>query len=119
MQLSSNRSAKAAYFDKMGAIDFGHDSPIIDIRQRGIEHSILDDFHQRLNPDKGQERQLSTMLLYDERGLQLFEDITHLEEYYLTNAEIDVLQTHATALAEHIAPNAMLVELGSGYDRAG
>lgn len=36
---------------------------------------------------------------YDEMGLQLFDEITHLDEYYLTNAERKILQHHADELA--------------------
>lgn len=49
-----------------------------------------------------------------EKGLKLFEDITYLDEYYLTNAEIDSLNKHADAIAEHIPAGARVVELGSG-----
>lgn len=52
-----------------------------------------------------------------EKGLKLFEDITYLEEYYLTNAEIDALTKHADVLAEHIPAGARVIELGSGYVR--
>lgn len=55
------------------------------------------------------------MLLYDEAGLKLFEQITYLDEYYLTNAEIEVLERHADAIAERIPLDALVVELGSGY----
>lgn len=49
-----------------------------------------------------------------ERGLKLFEDITYLKDYYLTNAEIEALTTHADAIAQHIPAGARLIELGSG-----
>jgi len=49
-----------------------------------------------------------------EKGLKLFEDITYLDEYYLTNAEIDALTRHANAIIEHIPAGARLIELGSG-----
>ncbi len=35
-------------------------------------------------------------------------------QYYLTNAELDILQTWATEIAKLIKPNSMIVELGSG-----
>ncbi|KOS20554.1 Meiotically up-regulated protein [Escovopsis weberi] len=54
------------------------------------------------------------MLLYDQEGLQLFEDITYLDEYYLTNAEIEILEEHCLAIAKAIPERAMIVELGSG-----
>ena len=50
---------------------------------------------------------------YDERGSQLFEDITRLEEYYPTRAEWEVLATHAAEIAA-ACPASTLVELGSG-----
>lgn len=50
-----------------------------------------------------------------ERGLKLFEQITYLKEYYLTNAEIEVLETWGGKIAERIPNGCRLVELGSGY----
>jgi L-histidine Nalpha-methyltransferase len=50
---------------------------------------------------------------YDERGSELFEDITRLPEYYLTGAERSVLQTHAADIAAATRAD-VLVELGSG-----
>ena len=58
---------------------------------------------------------MPTMLLYNEAGLKLFEDITYLEEYYLTNAEIEVLNHHADRIADRIGTGSQLIELGSGY----
>lgn len=50
-----------------------------------------------------------------ERGLKLFEQITYLKDYYLTNAEIEVLETQADKIAQRIPQGCRLVELGSGY----
>ncbi len=50
---------------------------------------------------------------YDDRGSQLFDEITRLDEYYPTRAERAILISHARDIAE--ATNAdTLVELGSG-----
>ena len=93
----------------------GHrDVPIIDIRQRGFDVSLADEIRQKLNPGDGLERRLPTLLLYDDEGLQLFEQITYLEEYYLTSAEIETLNTHAEAIARLIQPGTQVIELGSG-----
>ena len=54
------------------------------------------------------------MVLYDERGLKLFEDITYLDEYYLTNTEIQVLERYADNIAERIADGSQVGALGSG-----
>ena len=87
---------------------------IVDIRQGGFDISLVNQIRQNLNPGKGQERRMPTLLLYDEKGLKLYEKITYLEEYYLTNAEIETLNTHAEAIARLIQPGSQVIELGSG-----
>jgi len=54
---------------------------------------------------------LNTIL---EKGLRLFEEITYLGEYYLTNAEIQTLKSHASEIIARVPEGARLVELGSG-----
>ena len=94
----------------------GHsDVPIIDIREGEFDFSLVDDIHKQLEARQGHEKRLPTLLLYDEQGLKLFEDITYLEEYYLTNAEIEVLTNHADEIARNICAGSLVVELGSGY----
>ncbi len=40
--------------------------------------------------------------------------ITYLEEYYLTNDEIEVLKSSATDIVKNIPSGVMIIELGSG-----
>ncbi|KAF2179994.1 hypothetical protein K469DRAFT_593538 [Zopfia rhizophila CBS 207.26] len=87
---------------------------ILDIRVGTTEFDILQDIKKGLRPENGDEKTLPTLLLYDEAGLRLFEKITYLDEYYLTNAEIEVLETYADRIAQHIRPGSIVVELGSG-----
>ena len=47
---------------------------IIDIRHDAVEISIKDDILSQLQPESGLKH-LPTLLLYDERGLQLFEEV--------------------------------------------
>ena len=113
---------------KKSVNDIGVD--IIDIRHEAAEVNMKDEIMGLLKPIQG-PKQLPTLLLYDERGLQIFEDvdflmanagthlltkaqITYLQEYYLTNAEIDVLERSANSIAEAIPSGSMVVELGSG-----
>lgn len=97
------------------ALQNGHsDVSIIDIRQARLNVSLVDEIRQELSPGKEQERRMPTLLLYDEKGLQLFEEITYLEEYYLTDAEIETLTTHAEAIARLIESGSQVIELGSG-----
>ncbi len=58
-------------------------------------------------------KRLSSKYFYDERGSQLFEQITDLPEYYLTRAERALLQRVVTGLIDELAP-CTLVELGAG-----
>ena len=50
---------------------------------------------------------------YDEKGSQLFDDITELPEYYPTRTEHAILEAHAAELPQVDT----LVELGAGYSR--
>jgi uncharacterized SAM-dependent methyltransferase len=65
-------------------------TPIINLTTGATEFDVLKDIRKGLRPNDGGEKQLPTLLLYDEAGLRLFEQITYLPEYYLTNAEIEV-----------------------------
>ncbi|KAF9977950.1 hypothetical protein BGZ73_004390 [Actinomortierella ambigua] len=67
-----------------------------------------------LTKPAGQEKSIPTLVLYDDRGLQLFDEITYLDEYYLTNEEIDVLTKDVDRMIEHIPDNSVVVELGAG-----
>jgi L-histidine N-alpha-methyltransferase len=58
-------------------------------------------------------RELSPKYFYDERGSQLFEQITQLPEYYLTRAEREILSARTTGIVDAMAPRT-LVELGAG-----
>jgi L-histidine N-alpha-methyltransferase len=56
---------------------------------------------------------LPPVWFYDDRGSQLFDEITRLPEYYLTRAERTLLEDHAPEIA--VAAQAdTLVELGAG-----
>jgi L-histidine N-alpha-methyltransferase len=58
-------------------------------------------------------RELSPKWLYDERGSQLFEEITRLPEYYPTRRERAILEARAAEVAR-ACPAETLLELGSG-----
>lgn len=60
-----------------------------------------------------QPRRLSCRYLYDDRGSDLFDQITDQPEYYLTNAEAELLERHAAEIKK-LTGSDTLVELGSG-----
>ena len=51
---------------------------------------------------------------YDDRGSELFEQITALPEYYPTRTELGILEARADDIARLIPAGAALVEFGSG-----
>lgn len=86
---------------------------IIDIRTTTVELQLNGNIIKGLDAPVG-EKTLPTMLLYDEAGLKEFEAITYVDDYYLTNAEIEVLSTYADEIASRVPNGALLIELGSG-----
>jgi dimethylhistidine N-methyltransferase len=64
---------------------------------------------------RARPKRLPSWLFYDERGSALFEEICEQPEYYLTRAEIALLDEHAGDIAQTIGTDARLVEYGSGH----
>ncbi len=59
-------------------------------------------------------RRLSSKYFYDARGSRLFERICEQPEYYLTRAELALMQAHLPDIADTLGPRVLLVEYGSG-----
>ena len=59
------------------------------------------------------QKELSPKYFYDQRGSELFEEITRLPEYYPTSAEAALLRAFAASWLESIKACA-LIELGAG-----
>jgi len=84
----------------------------IDSRLSGDSPStIADDVRAGLG--RGRPCTLAPKYFYDERGSDLFDQITELPEYYPTRAERAILNRHAPAIVERTRA-LELVELGSG-----
>jgi L-histidine Nalpha-methyltransferase len=62
-------------------------------------------------------KELSPRYFYDERGSELFEQITELEEYYPTRCEREILKESSAEICEAANRPASLIELGSGSAR--
>ncbi len=62
-------------------------------------------------------KQLPSVLLYDARGSQLFEQICEQPEYYLSRAETRLLGEQAAAIAGCCGPRAAVIEYGAGSGR--
>ncbi|EMD39793.1 hypothetical protein CERSUDRAFT_112059, partial [Gelatoporia subvermispora B] len=98
---------------------------ILDVRAaRGARTAtnIHDDIVRGLSQPRGQ-KWLPTMLLYDDAGLRLYDDITTAApEYYLFLAEEEILKNYSADIVRvmhahdggRITPGEVVVELGAG-----
>ncbi len=87
-------------------------APVVDVRFSETErHAALR--AEGLAGLTSSPKRLSPKWLYDERGSQLFDEITRLPEYYLTRAEREILVARAAEIARLTGADT-LVELGSG-----
>ena len=80
-----------------------------------MKNNLAGEIQRGLDAEDGKQKSLPTILLYDAKGLRLFEDITYLDEYYLTRMELETLNLHAAEIVRQVPENAQLVELGSGF----
>jgi dimethylhistidine N-methyltransferase len=60
------------------------------------------------------QKTLPARWLYDDRGSELFELITGLDEYYLTRTETAILNTRAHEIARFCGERAIVLEYGAG-----
>lgn len=81
---------------------------------------LWDDIIKGLQNPRGQ-RTLPTILLYDEQGLRLYDEITtKAPEYYLFPAEEEILREHGAEIvhlmhgSEPIQDGEVVLELGAG-----
>lgn len=62
----------------------------------------------------GNPKSIAPKFFYDQRGSELFEAITELDEYYLTRTEMRLLSKHLPEVAGLLGKNLCVVEYGSG-----
>lgn len=94
----------------MGAVR-GVEEREADRRRAGTEKSHA--LEEVLRGLRGHPRNVSAKYHYDERGSRLFEEITELEEYYLTRTERALLDRWMPVWVAEDRP-ATLMELGAG-----
>jgi dimethylhistidine N-methyltransferase len=59
-------------------------------------------------------KELPCKYFYDDTGSALFEQITALDEYYLTRTEMAIMRRHAPEMAALLGAHCLLIEYGSG-----
>jgi dimethylhistidine N-methyltransferase len=90
--------------------------------ERGPHFESGEEAHQRLRREvhaglRASPKTLPPKLFYDERGARLFEEITRLEEYYVTRTEHAIMSAHSTEMAALMGPRVVIIEPGSGEAR--
>ena len=75
-----------------------------------FEHDVMEGLALR-------QKAIASTWLYDHRGSELFEQITHLDEYYPTRNETLILERCVQEIAAAAGPDAIVIELGSGSSR--
>lgn len=60
------------------------------------------------------QKMIPSRFFYDERGSQLFEEITRLEVYYPTRSEMEIFDRHGADMGACLPKARALVEFGSG-----
>lgn len=83
----------------------------------GINMDTITKFHHDvLEGLSGYPKRISSRYLYDDRGSDLFQQIMHLPEYYLTDCEHEVLQNCGTEITGALgaAGRIEITELGCG-----
>ncbi|KDR74728.1 hypothetical protein GALMADRAFT_99003 [Galerina marginata CBS 339.88] len=94
--------------------------PILDIRSKGtsgIESGLEEAIRAEVSAGLSRgynDKELPSLLLYDEEGLRLFEEITYQPDYYLTGVEINLLSKYASQIADAVPDGATILELGAG-----
>jgi L-histidine N-alpha-methyltransferase len=81
------------------------------LRNEADRRSAL--YEATLRSLQAEVKELPTVWLYDERGSRLYEKITRLPDYYLSQREREILRARAPAIARHTQAST-LVELGAG-----
>ena len=77
----------------------------------GLSQAVLDEARRGL---RSFPKTLSPWLFYDQRGSQLFEQITDLPEYYLTRLERAIFAERAGEIVQFAGSPVAFVELGAG-----
>ncbi|MEP3389591.1 MAG: L-histidine N(alpha)-methyltransferase [Reichenbachiella sp.] len=75
---------------------------------------FLNDVIEGLSADT---KHISSKYFYDKKGDAIFQQIMHMDEYYLTDAELDIFQTHKCEIAKIFSPEKEpfnLIEFGAG-----
>ncbi len=76
-----------------------------------IDLEVLDEIREGLSANP---KYINPKYFYDEKGSELFDEITRLDEYYPTRTETGLLNRHAESIAEIAGRGKVVLEPGAG-----
>src|SRR5580692_13069371 len=82
--------------------------------QRRASKALRVFFRDAIDGLRTRPKSLPCKYFYDRRGSELFDRICQLDEYYLTRAELALMDQFAPEMGAQIGARVMLVEYGSG-----
>lgn len=77
---------------------------------QAMQQEVLDGLRKK-------QKSLPSKFFYDERGSELFEEITQLDEYYPTRTEYRIMYDHIEDIVSVIGPESVIIEPGSGSSK--
>jgi dimethylhistidine N-methyltransferase len=89
----------------------GRGIALVDLDEGGVNRAFRSDVLKGLSEP---QKAIPARWFYDERGSELFEEITRLPEYYPTRAETEILEARAAEFATLVGAGRAVVEFGSG-----
>ncbi len=88
--------------------------PIDNVYFEDQQPDVTDSRDEILAGLKARQKRINPKYFYDERGSELFEQITETPEYYPTRTELSILDLYAEEMAEYCGTECVLIEPGSG-----
>ena len=89
---------------------------VFDIRHQGDDTSNLRDELVATLTRPVSFKTVPSILLWDDRGQRLFEDILSCPQYYPFRAELALLNKYSEEMAAAVGQTRLVIELGAGYD---
>ncbi len=88
--------------------------PVAGLHFHNVKPPVVNQREEILSGLMAVSKSVSPKYFYDEEGSRLFDQITELQEYYVTRAECSILQQQGRAICGYLSRDTMLVEPGSG-----
>lgn len=85
---------------------------IVDIRQSNGHHDMKSAILEDLSKSP---RELPSVLIWDIKGLEIYDKLCQEPAYYPRSCEIEILQRRCADMAKTFPSSSILIELGCGY----